>query len=203
MSVPGFDAEHSLYRTSAHYTGVCRFGGTASSLEPASVRCRDRPGCRGLSCPDKYFCHPVTCGCCSIGSTVCGSGCCSPDLFCCGTECCPAIGGIYRCVHGADGQPVRCGICPVHLSYELCGNNCCPWFQCDPVTLSCTDPSKKCENCKAYGDFAYRSVFIRCLALGGTRHECMVRASIVKGRVSEACDWIVCGLGPPQVLLPH
>jgi hypothetical protein len=210
MPAPGFDAEHSLYRTSAHYTGVYRFGGTASSLEPASVRCH-RPGCERPEwlCPDNTFC--ANCGtCCSIGSIWCGPGrgCC--DLLrgfaCCAymtphgpahTCCSPGT----RCVHGADGQPERCAsLCPP--SYTPCGDyNCCPFLQCDPLTGSCTDPSKKCENCRRSADVTSSEIEYRCLSLGGNRRQCRVRASLFKVRALAPCDRF-CRL-PPRVLLPY
>jgi hypothetical protein len=151
MTMPGFNAETSLYRTSVHYgstqalvqaTGVfpelvCRVtdcpclynqcrkaGGTVEPGPgpPCFYTCEAKPGC---TCqPGQECCNPFTNFCCPAGET-----CCNPETkFCCpsGHTCC------------SNTHKDAC--CPPGL---LC---------CDPANNGCADITTDPSNCGRCGN---------------------------------------------------
>jgi hypothetical protein len=152
MSMPGFTAEASVYRTSRHYliTQVpARAGGAihpASFVDPSCyVDCHLTCDCSGQTGANLGACI-LKCNAdcrrectifCPTDQAVCGGNCCAKGDYCCGNTCCPEG---YFCHEGVycdsspfnvpSGPPLSRPIC---LFSEYCGDKCCPPFwQCCP-----------------------------------------------------------------------
>ena len=150
MSLPGFGAESSLYRSSGHYqmaVGAENSGGIAVAITH----------------PPHPLCNPILCsasgGVC-VGWDVWGYNVCCPKGQVCGDVCCPT--GQFCLNFGRWG-----GICSCPDIGQTCGDLCCPQGQscyegcclANPGELrfnsnanyliaNCTDPNCLGDYCK-------------------------------------------------------
>ena len=179
MTMPGFSAETSLYRTSIQYSSTwvlvqaggampqlfcrvtdcpCQYeqcrkaGGTVvpGPQPPCFYTCEVKPGCTCKT--GETCCNPFTNFCCPPGET-----CCNPETkFCCRqgqTPCC-APGRNFCCPPGqlcCDPENNVC--CPTGT--VCCGGGCCaPPHQC--CGTSCTDIKTDPVNCGFCGNVCGR-----------------------------------------------
>ena len=129
MNMPGFSAEASLYKVSAHYYSAGAFNQTVDTIRPQACdrnrlrKCLDECGNPGRDGRDRSFvalcrrhCHVAFDQCPPPPPpppTKCGAGFCPPGYFCCGSKCYPPG---WSCCEGK-------GAC--EPGKKCCGNGCC------------------------------------------------------------------------------